>query len=128
MDKFFDKAVENFVKSIGGSFGKCKNLHNRDGFVSKIEIKGDINKSVHLFIPKETLDTVSMLLFGEKDYDLPDLINEIANLIVGNAKVIAADEDVHFNISTPKFLDIKNIKYENRKDYSIDGECLSILY
>ncbi len=127
MDKFFDKAVENFVISIGGSFGKCKNLH-KDGFISKIEIKGDINKSVHLFIPKETLDTVSMLLFGEKDYNLPDLTNEIANLIVGNAKVIASNENVNFNISTPKFLDIKDIKYENRKDYSIDGECFSILY
>ena len=127
MDKFLDKAVENFINSIGGNFTECKNIHN-DGFVSKIDIKGDINKSVYLFIPKETLDKVSMLLFGEIDYDLEDLTNEIANLIVGNAKVIASDENVNFNISTPQFLDIKDIKYENRKDYSIDGECFSILY
>jgi len=127
MDKFFDKAVENFVKSIGGEFGKCENLHN-DGFVSKIDIKGDINKGIYIFAPKKTLDKISMLLFGDTDYDLKDLTNEIANLIVGNAKVIASDENVNFNISTPEFVDIKDIKYENRKDYSIDGECLSILY
>ena len=127
MDKFLDKAVENFVKSIGGNFGKCEHSHN-DGFVSRIEVNGDINKPVYLFVPKETLDEVSELLFGEKDYDLEDLTNEIANLIVGNAKVIAADENTNFNISTPKFLDIKDIKYDTRKDYSINGECLSILY
>ncbi len=127
MDRFFDKAVENFVKSIGGEFGKCGNV-DKEGFVSKIEVNGDINKPVYLFIPKETLDTVSMLLFGEKEYDLPDLTNEIANLIVGNAKVIASDENIDFDISTPQFLDIKDVKYDVRKDYSIDGECFSILH
>ena len=127
MDRFLDKAVENFITSIGGKLGSCENSHN-DGFVSKIEVKGDINKSIYIFIPKETLDKISMLLFGEVDYDLKDLTNEIANLIVGNAKVVAADENIHFNISTPEFVDIKDIKYDTRKDYSIDGECLSILY
>ena len=127
MDKFLDKAVENFVESIGGKLGKCKNIHN-DGVISEIKVQGDVNKGVYIFVPKETLDKISMLLFGDTDYDLKDLTNEIANLIVGNAKVIASGENVNFNISTPKFLDIKDIKYENRKDYSIDGECLSILY
>ena len=127
MEKFLDKAVENFVKSIGGELGECKSSHE-DGFVSKIEIKGDLDQGVYIFVPKETLDKISMLLFGDTDYDLKDLTNEIANLIVGNAKVIAADNNVHFNISTPEFVDIKDIQYKNRKDYSIDGECFSILY
>jgi len=127
MERFLDKAVENFINSIGGKLGKCDNLHE-DGFVSKIEINGDINKGIYIFVPKETLDKISMLLFGDTDYDLKDLTNEIANLIVGNAKVIASDENVHFNISTPEFLDIKDIKYKNRKNYSINDECLSILY
>jgi len=127
MDKFLDKAVENFINSIGGTFGKCNNP-NKEGFISKIEVKGDINKTIYLCIPKETLDTVSMLLFGETEYDLPDLTNEIANLIVGNAKVIASKNNVNFNISTPEFLDLKNIKYDTKKNYSIDGECFSIFY
>jgi len=127
MDEFLDKAVENFIKSIGGTFGKCNNP-NKEGFISKIELKGDINKTIYLFIPKETLDTVSMLLFGETEYDLLDLTNEIANLIVGNAKVIASKNNVNFNISTPEFLDLKNIKYDTKKNYSIDGECFSIFY
>ena len=127
MKRFFSKAAENFVKSIGGNFGVCKNPP-KEGFVSKIDIDGDISKSVYLLVPKETLDSVSMLLFGECEYDLSDLVNEMANLIIGNAKVVAAEENVHFDISTPEFLDVKNIKYENREDYSIDGECFSILY
>ncbi len=127
MKRFFSKAAENFVKSIGGNFDVCKNPP-KEGFISKIDIDGDVCKSVYLLVPKETLDSVSMLLFGECEYDLVDLVNEMANLIIGNAKVVAAEENVHFDISTPEFLDAKDINYESREDYSIDGECFSILY
>ncbi len=127
MKRFFSKAAENFVISLGGNFGKCDNPP-KEGFISKMEIDGDIKKTIYILVPKKTLDTISMLLFGENEYDLQGLINEIANLIVGNAKVIASEENVHFNISTPEFLNIKNIKYENREDYNINGECFSILY
>ena len=127
MENFFSKAAKNFVHSVGGNFGKCNNPP-KEGYVSKIEIDGDIKKSIYILVPRETLDTLSMLLFGEKEYDLQGLINEMANLIVGNAKVVAAEENVHFNISIPEFLDVKNVKYEKREDYSIDNECFSILY
>ena len=127
MKKYFSKAVENFANSLGVKIEKCENPPE-EGYVSKIEIDGDFKNSIYILVPKSTLDKISMLLFGECEYDLPDLVNEIANLIVGNAKVVASEEDVHFNISTPEFLDIKDVKYENREDYSIEGECLSILY
>jgi len=127
MKKYFSKAVENFANSINAKFDECKNPPE-EGFISKIQTDGDIKKSVYIFIPKKTLDTISMLLFGDCEYDVEDLVNEVANLIVGNAKVVASEDNVHFNISTPQFLDIKNIKYKKREDYGINGECLSILY
>ena len=127
MKKYFSKAVENFANSIGAAFDSCKNPP-KEGFVSKIEIDGDVSKSIYILVPKSTLDTISMLLFGDSEYDLRDLVNEIANLIVGNAKVIASEDNLHFNISTPEFLDVADVDFEIREDYSIDGKCLSILY
>ena len=127
MKRYFSKAVENLANSIGATFGKCENPP-KEGYISKIDIDGDVKKSIYILVPKITLDKISIHLFGDCEYDLADLVNEIANLIVGNAKVVASEEDVHFNISTPEFLDVKDVTYEKREDYSIDGECLSILY
>jgi len=126
MEKFFIKAAENFAKSLGLNFDKCKN-EVKEGFVSKIEIKGDLNFDVYILIPKKTLDLVSISLFGDDDYDLADLTNEIANLIIGNAKVVA-EEEVSFDISTPEFLDEKKIDFDTKVDLSIDKECFAILF
>ena len=127
MEKFFIKAAENFANSLGLSFDKCKN-EVKEGFVSKIEINGDLNFDVYILIPKKTLDLVSISLFGDDDYDLADLTNEIANLIIGNAKVVAGEEGVSFNISTPEFLDKEKINYDKKVDLSINNECFSILF
>ena len=74
------------------------------------------------------LDIVSELLFGDTDYDIEDLSKEIANLIVGNAKVLASDEDIHFDITTPKFHKHINMDYDKKIDLSIQGKCFSILF
>ena len=127
MEKFFIKAAENFAKNLGLNLDTCKD-EVKEGFVSKIEINGDLNFDVYILIPKKTLDLVSISIFGDDDYDLADLTNEIANLIIGNAKVVAAEEGVSFNISTPEFLDKENVDYDKKVDLSIDNECFSILF
>ena len=127
MDKFLKKAAFNFTESIGSVFSECKN-EVKEGYVSLVEISGDFNYSIFIAVPKETLDTVSMLLFGEADYNLADLTNEIANLIVGNSKVVAEGENIHFNISTPQFLGLQKVDGDKRIDLSLDGECFSIFY
>jgi len=127
MEKFFIKAAENFAKNLGLNLDTCKD-EVKEGFVSKIEINGDLNFDVYILIPKKTLDLVSISIFGDDDYDLADLTNEIANLIIGNAKVVAAEGGVSFNISTPEFLDKENVDYDKKVDLSIDNECFSILF
>jgi len=127
VEKFFIKAAENFAKNLGLNLDTCKD-EVKEGFVSKIEINGDLNFDVYILIPKKTLDLVSISIFGDDDYDLADLTNEIANLIIGNAKVVAAEEGVSFNISTPEFLDKENVDYDKKVDLSIDNECFSILF
>jgi len=127
MDRFFIKAAKNFAKSIGAEINHCKNRVD-EGFVSQIDIRGDENLDIFLILPKDVLDNISELFFGDTDYDVEDLSKEIANLIVGNAKIIASEENIHFDISTPKFLDKIDLEYVKRIDLSIGDKCFSILF
>ncbi|PAF46845.1 chemotaxis protein CheX [Helicobacter sp. 12S02634-8] len=45
---------------------------------------------------------------------LMDMSQELANLIIGRAKVITKQKGGNFNISTPKFLGIKLVKDYNK--------------
>ena len=127
MEKFFIKAAENFAKSIGAEINHCEN-EIKGGFISEIDIRGDENLDIFLVLPKDVLDNVSELLFGDRDYDIEDLSKEIANLIVGNAKVLASEEDIHFDITTPKFHKNIDIDYDKKINLSIGGKCFSILF
>ncbi len=127
MEKFFEEAAKNFAKSIGAEIDHCKD-EIKHGFISEIDIRGDVNIDIYLILPKDVLDSISELLFGDRDYDIEDLSKEIANLIVGNAKVLASEENIHFDISTPKFFENINIDYDKRINLSIKGKCFSILF
>ena len=127
MEKFFVTAAENFAKSIGAEIDRCES-EIKEGFVSEIDIRGDENLDIFIILPKDVLDTVSELLFGDTDYDIEDLSKEIANLIVGNAKVLASEENIHFDISTPKFHKKIDLDYDKKINLSIKGKCFSILF
>ena len=127
MEKFFIEAAKNFAKSIGAEINHC-NKEVKEGFVSQIDISGDENLEIYLILPKDVLDTVSELLFGDKDYDIEDLTKEIANLIVGNAKVLASEENIHFNITTPKFHKNIDVSFDKRLDLILNDKCFSILF
>jgi hypothetical protein len=61
---------------------------------------------VYLYIPKPTLEKMVFLFLNEespKDDTLRDLTLEVANLIAGRAKMIAQENNLLFNISTPNF-------------------------
>ena len=125
MVRFIEESAKEFVESLGAKFGKCEE-DVKDGYISKIEVEGDLNYEIFLSFPKSTLDKVSILLFEDEEYDLEDLLKEIANLIVGKAKVVASNKEIHFNISIPEFLDKKEISYDDKVTYSIDGNCFTI--
>ncbi|HIQ50378.1 MAG TPA: hypothetical protein EYH54_00230 [Nautiliaceae bacterium] len=128
------EAVRCFVDSIEAYIDDCKE-EKIEGFVSKISIRGDENYDVYVVIPYEKLIYMSRYYFGEDECDSKDLTNEIANLIIGNAKIIAAEKrNINFNISTPQFLgefkDIKKaIKYDEKLSFRFNGDkCFFILF
>jgi len=129
MDSFLKKAAENFAQTLGLELRECNDSEIR-GYVSKIDINGDKNYSIYVVVPKQKLELVSEILLGDKYcYDLEDLTKEIANLIVGNSKIIAAQSGVNYDISTPEYMgEYKNdIKYDEFKCYMVDGVEFFIL-
>ncbi len=129
MNVILKKACENFAKSLGLEVKEC-NDENIKGYVSKISINGDLNYDIFLILPKEKLDMISEIFFESKEYDLEDLTKEITNLIVGNSKVVAGENKIDFDISTPEFLgEFKNnINYDNKLCFETNGVKFYILY
>jgi len=123
------EAVKNFVDSIEAYIDECKD-EKIEGFVSKISIRGDENYDIYVVVPHEKLVYMSNYYFGEDKYDPKDLTNEIANLIIGNAKIIAAKKNINFNISTPEFLgEFKEVEYDERLSFRFNHEkCFFILF
>ena len=129
MKNIFKEAVKNYIESIEGNLSDCK-VDPHKGFVSKITIKGDENYDIFIVVPKEKLDYIAELWFGDKnDYDIEDLTKEIANLIVGNAKVIAENKGVNFDISTPEFIgEYENIDYDDILKFKFKNKCFYVIF
>lgn len=85
-------------------------------YAAQIAIQGDANYQIAVYINKESLVKMAYLFLFEENPDeatLTDLIKEIANLIVGKAKVIAAAGGLNFDISTPDFISDNTSVSEN---------------
>jgi CheY-specific phosphatase CheX len=120
-------SAKEFADSLGAEFGECKKSDLR-GYVGKMEISGDENYEIFLILPKDKLDMVSELFFGDTEYEIDDLVKEIANLIVGAAKVKAEDKNIKFNISLPEFLgEYEPIEYDEMYCFHINNKDFYIL-
>jgi CheY-specific phosphatase CheX len=129
MIELIKKSVKNYLKSLDADFNECQDK-NINGYVSKIEIIGDKKADIYVVIPPKKLEYISEYWFGEKNFDAKDLTNEIANLIVGNAKVIGSEKNVNFNISTPEFLGEykNNIEFDDFLAFKYKDLCFYILF
>ena len=123
------KAVKNYLASLEIEFSEC-DKKEINGYVSKIEINGDKKAEIFVVVPVAKLDKVAEYWFGEKVYEKEDLSNEIANLIIGNAKIVAAEKNINFNISTPKFLGEFNekIEYNDVLAFKYHNTCFYVLF
>jgi len=123
------EAVKTFIDSIEAHIDDCKD-EKIEGFVSKISIRGDENYDVYVVVPHEKLTYMSNYYFGEDECDPEDLTNEIANLIMGNAKINAIKRNIDFNISIPEFLgEFKEIEYNEKLSFRFNlNKCFFILF
>jgi len=129
MKNIFKEAVKNYIESIEGNVSDCK-VNPHKGFVSKIDINGDENYEVFIVVPKAKLDYIAELWFGDSsEYDIDDLTKEIANLIVGNAKIIAQEKGVNFDISTPEFIgEYEKMEYDDILKFKFENRCFYVIF
>ena len=122
MFNIIKEAVNNFMKSIEAKAEEVKDMP-KEGYVAKISICGDENYDIYLVVPDEKLCYLANYYFGESKYDAKDLTKEIANQIIGNAKIIAAKKNINFDISVPEFLGKfdKSIKYDDILAFKFNG-------
>ena len=123
------EAVKNFVDSIEAHIDDCRD-EKIEGFMSKISIRGDENYDIYVIVPHEKLTYMSNYYFGEDEYDSKDLTDEIANLIIGNTKILATKKNINFNISTPEFLgEFKEVEYNEKLSFRFNHhKCFFILF
>lgn len=105
-----------------------------EGYVSSIKaIKNGIEEEIFFIFSKEMLLCVSGILLMDHNPDentLGDLCKELANIVVGVAKVVASDMGIDFHISTPTFLGITSVQPHDRLSLSYIHEgatCTTIL-
>jgi len=102
-------------------------------FVSiQITANNDETYHVYLLAQKSFIQLVASLFLEEQESDdetLDDMALECINLIVGNAKVLAAEKDIHFTISTPNIAQLDTSLLESSEFFTLacDNSHLSIL-
>ena len=132
-----NKIIENaFKQAIEDTLDKAPQVANEkllEGFLSSIDVMyDDGEKTTITFIStKEFLEIFGSGLLGEEEFDeltLKDLSQELANLTIGLAKVLAVTEGVKFNISTPKVYGYGEFKDSSTKslNFTLEGTKCSL--
>ncbi len=135
--EYIDKAVENFFENTLEV--KCKAYENEqleDIYTTMITIsKKDKAYSFFLCMGEPMLKRLSSHLLFEDNPDqdtIIDLLNESANLIIGNAKVLWEEEEhaVNLQLTTPEYQGFfeKNFskEFEKKLFFEADSDAIMI--
>jgi CheY-specific phosphatase CheX len=124
-----EKAMKNiFVDIFKCEIKRVEKCDITDFFSSSIDIriKDNETRTVYFKIPKSSLQAMMTAYFFEEnnsDEDLMDFCLEFANLMVGRAKVFAQNENIFFDIATPKNVDnINDIEFEHAFHYDYNNK------
>ena len=107
MEKIIINAFRQVLKDTLGETPKRVTRKLTKGFLSSIDIflENEEKDTITFVSSKDFLAKLGNGLFGEEELDeiaLKDLSQELANLTIGLAKVLAVTENIKFNISTPR--------------------------
>jgi len=110
---------------------RCKNRPKHPAYTAKIWYKSDSKEHIAtIWVQKPTLKKLSNILLFEENPDeetLIDLTKELANLIVGHAKMLAHNKGLEFEIKIPEFGGITAL--EPKTDcllFKADNRCIAI--
>lgn len=133
MREIFKKAFIQALEDTLGETPKLVSVQLNSGYKSCIEIvnPNKENKTIWFVASKGFLEHFSSVLLGEEnpgEMELRDLSQELANLTIGLAKVIAVGEGVFFDIGTPSVFGYGDMNGELSLDFELNGNKCSIFY
>ncbi|MCV6608015.1 MAG: chemotaxis protein CheX [Campylobacterales bacterium] len=127
-------ATEYFAKNVLMTELSVTDSRVGDGvYCSSIDVIGSENYTFFIYICNKSLTKMSSLFLYVDEPDETtkrDLVCEIANVIVGRAKVEASEKfDYKFDISTPKFIgtDEKVPSHELELNFLFEGETFTVI-
>jgi CheY-specific phosphatase CheX len=101
------EAVDHFARvTLNGEAKETATIRRKRAWTASVETIGEEKWLVFVHVSKPSLVKMAALFLNENapnDEILRDLIGEIANLIVGRAKVTAAERGLTFSIAAPRF-------------------------
>lgn len=134
LERIIEASNDYFKQIFENDSSATQTFLSEDFFVSKIKAFSDsISLEVYLFLDKSLVEFVYEFMLFEKAKNLDEIKDftcEIANLIVGSAKVLAQNDEIPFNISTPIFVsqasDIVSQDYLEVANFQINQKAFSI--
>jgi CheY-specific phosphatase CheX len=135
MIHYIERAAENF--SIHQLESKCEKQSNSSKmrtFIAYIDVNdtGGSVYRVYLGCEKPLMQEIAAIFLAEdesNDETLTDLTLEVANMVIGSAKVLAEEEDIApFSITTPIFekYDEFDISSDSNATLQINGHLMCI--
>ncbi len=132
IDLFRTSITEVFEQHLGMKLSPCRNFPMQNGYKAQIPFSNRDENSflATVWIQKSTLKKVSKILLFENEPDektLKDLTAELANFIVGHAKMLASDRNLSYKIETPEFIGIGPLqKKSHTLLYKIGNRCIAL--
>ncbi|NPA30317.1 MAG: chemotaxis protein CheX [Epsilonproteobacteria bacterium] len=132
MTELFGQSVEEvFRQHLGIQTQPCKSRPKGKGYMAAIPFsyEGRAQEAI-LWIQAKTLKkTAEVLLFEENpdEETLKDLCAELANFVVGHAKMAASDRQIACEMGTPRFLGHGPLPAGTRRLlFKIEGRCMAL--
>ncbi len=135
MIHYIQKAAENFsIHQLEIPSSVTSINANLRTFIAYIDVKDttDALTRVYLGCDRALMQRIAAIyLFEDTDDEqtLKDLLLEVANMVIGSAKVLAEEENINpFNIMTPHFekYGAFDISYQASSALDIDGTIMAI--
>ncbi len=133
MNDLLKKSIaEVFWQHLGIELQQCKSRPRQNGYRAQIPfcMDSDGSSTATVWVQRQTLKKVSEILLFDDDPDeetLKDLTSELANFIVGHAKMLASDKSLKCKIETPKFAGIGPLERGGTTYlYKIDNRCIAL--
>ena len=132
MIELFRTSIEEvFSQNFGLDTSPCQTFPEAEGYTARIPFSdGSGDYVADVWIEEPALKEVANILLFEEEPDretLEDLTAELANFIVGHAKMVASDRNLPYRIETPVFTGRRKLERgEKTLLYALDDRCIAI--